>query len=297
MTFFEKNFTPMLLKEVDKPFNSKDYLYEIKFDGIRTIIYISKNKIKIVSRNKKDITYLYPELHSIKNLFSKDTILDGEIVIFDNNKPSFSKLQERNHLKNKKKIELESINNTVTFICFDILYYSKNLTNLPLIKRKDILNKFNNNEVFFISKTYENGIDLFEKIKKLDLEGIVAKLKNSPYLINKRTAYWLKIKNLKQDNFIIGGYEIKKKNYISLLLGELKNKKLYYVGKASLTNNNELYNKVITNPKLKKSPFINYNEANTIYIKTNLKCKVKYLEKTKDNILRQPIIIKENNNE
>ena len=97
----DRPLKPMLLKEVDKPFNDKDYIYEIKLDGIRGIVYVNKTTINIYSRNGKEITHLYPELENIKEIVSKNTIFDGEIVLFENNKPSFSKLLERNNTKNQ----------------------------------------------------------------------------------------------------------------------------------------------------------------------------------------------------
>ena len=291
MSLWNKTFGPMLLKEIDKPFNSNDYLYEIKFDGIRALIFVSESTFKIMSRNKIDITYLYPELKEIQKNIKNKIILDGEIVCFNNNKPSFSKLQERSHIKDKNKIKEMCLNNPVTYVGFDILYYDEDLTNLSLIDRKEKLNTLKENDYFFISKVYKKGIDLFNKIKKLDLEGIIAKKKDSVYQINTRSFDWIKIKNLKVEDFIVGGYEIKKGDYISLLLGELKNKKLYFVGKASLTKSNSLYNKVVNSKEI-SSPFVDYNKR-AIYIKPNLKVKIKYLERTKENHLRQPVIKKE----
>ena len=293
----DKNWAPMLLKEIDNPFNKKEYIYEIKFDGIRAIIFVSPNYFKIQTRNKVDITNLYPELKSIQKLVKKETIFDGEIVSFENDRPSFLKLQKRNHLKNEDRIKIESLNNPVTYVCFDILYQGKNLIDLSLKERKDILNKFKISDNFYISKTYNNGIDLFNKTKKLKLEGIVAKKIDDKYEINTRSSSWIKIKNLRKEKFIIGGYEKRKGNYISLLLGELKNNKLYFVGKASLTDSNILYDKVVNNKKINKSPFENYKNKSSIYITPNIKCEVKYLERTKENHLRQPIIIKEKNYE
>ena len=115
-----RNFTPMLLKEIDKPFNSKKYYYELKYDGYRALIFVNKNEIYIQSRNKNDITFLYPELSNIKKIVNKNVIFDGEIVIFENNKPSFNKISKRSKLKNKNIIKKESINNPVIFIAFDI---------------------------------------------------------------------------------------------------------------------------------------------------------------------------------
>ena len=98
-----RKWVPMLLKEQYEPFDSKDYIYELKFDGNRAVIFASPNKVVIQNRHKQDISYVYPELQKIKNLVTKDTIFDGEIVMFQDGAPSFSKLQERAHLKNKAK--------------------------------------------------------------------------------------------------------------------------------------------------------------------------------------------------
>lgn len=285
-----RSWGPMLLKEVDKPFDSDEYVYEIKFDGYRAIIFASPKEFKIISRNNNDITYLYPELKEIQKLIKHNTIFDGEIVSMEDNKPSFSKLQQRSHIKNQQKINNYSKIEPVTFVCFDILYDNKDLTSLSLLERKNILNKIEENDVFIKSKYFSKGISLFNKIKKMHMEGIVAKKKDSIYEISKRTYSWIKIKNNLKEEFIIGGYEIKKKD-ISILLGEFKENKLYFVGNVKLSVNSDLYKKVLTIPHLKKSPFIDYDKK-AIYLKPTLKCMVRYLERTLNNHLRQPIIEK-----
>lgn len=283
----------MLLSETPKPFNSKDYLYEIKYDGVRSLIYASPKGIKIINRNLNDMTNLFPELSIIKDKVTKKVIFDGEIISEVNGKPSFEKLQERLHLKNQKVIKEKSLINKVTYIAFDILYEDKDLTNLPLIKRKEFLNKYSNNN-YFTKSFYveEKGKKLFKEIKKLDLEGIVAKKKNGKYYINTRCDEWTKIKNFKCEEFYIGGYNIKKSTYvISILLGEFKNNKLFYVGSCSLNKKHPLYEKVI-NAKLTKNYFINYDVKGN-FIKPILLIKINYMERTKNNHLRQPFVNKD----
>ncbi len=289
-----REFNVMLLKEVNKLIKSKEYIYEIKFDGIRACIFGNNKSIKIISRNKKDITNLFPELVNIKEMFNKNTILDGEIICLLNNKISFDAIQERMHLKNKDKIKLASNNNSAIFVAFDILYLDKNLIDLSLIERKKILNNFKESDNFIISKTYADSLSLFKFVKKNNMEGIVAKLKNSKYLINTRSENWLKIKNYQTNYFYIGGYEKKKNKYISVKLGEYQNGKLIYVGSASLMNNSVLYLNILNLKILSDSPFENYDEK-IVYVKVKLKCKVKYIEKTKNNQLRQPIIMGDKN--
>ena len=219
-----------------------------------------------------------------------DVIFDGEIIMLDNNKVSFSKLQKRIHLKNKKTIEFLSKTNPVIFICFDVIYEGKDLINLNLLERKDILNKYKDNDVF-IKSTYviEEGTKLFNAIKKLDMEGIVAKKINSKYLVNERSDNWLKIKNYKGEDFIILGYINKEESHvISLVLGEHLNKKIVYVGKVILGKKRNLADKIL---KMKKSKgVVEIKDKDVIYIKPEIKCFVKYLERTDNGLLRQPFI-------
>ncbi len=287
--FKDKNWTPMLLNEVKKTFNDPNYLYEIKFDGIRSIIFASPNEVIIYNRHCVDITNLYPELQNIKKIVNHKTIFDGEITLFYNGKPSFLKLQSRAHLKDQKKIKYYSINNPVIFMCFDILYEDKNLINKPLIKRKEILNKYSENEAFQkVFYIINDGIKLYKKVKKLELEGIVAKNINSKYLINTRCDNWLKIKNWYEEIFYIGGYINQDKlPTISLILGEFKNNKLHYVGKVTMAKKRNLYKKLIKEKEI-NNPFIDYQEDG-YFIKPIYTCTIMYLQRTNNNHLRQPI--------
>ena len=236
MSLWNKDIKPMLLGEVEEVFDSKEYLYEVKYDGIRVLVFVSKDKIVIRSRYGIDITGLFPEMKVLCKMVKGNVIFDGEIIMLDNNKVSFSKLQKRIHLKNKKTIEFLSKTNPVIFICFDVIYEGKDLINLSLLERKDVLSKYKDNDVF-IKSTYVigDGTKLFNAIKKLDMEGIVAKKINSKYLVNERSDNWLKIKNYKSGDFIILGYINKEESHvISLVLGEYLNKKIVYVGKVIL---------------------------------------------------------------
>ncbi len=290
MSLWNKDIKPMLLGEVEEVFDSKEYLYEVKYDGIRVLVFVSKDKVVIRSRYGIDITGLFPEMKVLCKMVKDDVIFDGEIIMLDNNKVSFSKLQKRIHLKNKKTIEFLSKTNPVIFICFDVIYEGKDLINLSLLERKDILSKYKDNDVF-IKSTYvmEDGTKLFNAIKKLDMEGIVAKKINSKYLVNERSDNWLKIKNYKSGDFIILGYINKEESHvISLILGEYLNKKIVYVGKVVLGKKRSLADKIL---KMKKTKaVVEIKDKDVIYIKPEIKCFVKYLERTENGLLRQPFI-------
>lgn len=290
---FLKN-KPMLLNEQFKPFNDSNYIYEIKYDGIRALIYINKNEIIIKSRNNIILNDLYPELLDIKNICKDECIFDGEIVLMENGKPNFSKLQERNRLKNKDKIRSMINNNPVTFICFDILYKNIDITNKPLLERKKILSKFKDNAFFQKTKyILKYGKNLFNLVKKEDLEGIIAKLKNSTYTYNIRCKEWIKIKNFKTDKFYVCGYiDELDKHIIVLILGEFKNNKYYYVGKVILGKKDKLYNIITKTKKLKTSTLEDYNQKEVTYITPKNVVEINYIERTKNNLLRQPFIKK-----
>lgn len=290
MSLWNKDIKPMLLGEVREVFDSKEYLYEVKYDGIRVLVFVSKDKVVIRSRYGIDITGLFPEMMVLCKMVKGNVIFDGEIIMLDNNKVSFSKLQKRIHLKNKKTIEFLSKTNPVVFICFDVIYEDRDLTNLSLLERKKILSKYEDNDVF-IKSTYVigDGTKLFNAIKKLDMEGIVAKKINSKYLVNERSDNWLKIKNYKSGNFIILGYINKEESHvISLVLGEHLNKKIVYVGKVILGKKRNLADKIL---KMKKSKaVVKIKDKDVIYVKPEIKCLIKYLERTENGLLRQPFV-------
>lgn len=285
--FKDKNIKPMLLQEIDKPFDDKNYLFEMKFDGIRAIMYVSPKEIVIKNKRGFIINEVFPELLNIKKNIKKECIFDGEIVLMQDDKPSFSKLQERALLKDKKRIEYYMNNYPVTFVCFDILYENKNLMDLPLIKRKEILSKYKDNEYFVKSRVVDTkGKELFKFIKKCDLEGIVAKLKSSEYIPGIRSGEWIKIKNIKDEDFYICGYE-ERENVLSVILGEKVGKKYRFISKVVVGKGRKDY-ELIKDCEKCKNYLEDFNE-NYIFIKPKYKCTIEYLEKTKNNHLRHPV--------
>ena len=276
----------MLLSENAKVLQDNRYLYEIKFDGIRALIFVSKNKFKILSRKGIDLTNYYPELNVIQKIVGNNKVIfDGEIIATLRGLPSFSLLQKRWRTKKVSRKLITDI--PVSFVAFDILYDNKDVTNIPLIERKKMLEKYRDTDCFVKSIVYFDGMSLFKKIKKLGLEGIVEKKKDSLYLINQRTMDWIKVKNIKVDNFVVHGY-LEKVNTYSLFLGEYKNNELYYVGKVSINKKFALIN-ILRNMKKINNQFVNWDE-DAIYVKPIHKVRVRYLERTKSGMLRHAVI-------
>lgn len=291
---FNEFFPPMLLHEVEESFDSPDFLYELKFDGIRATIHVGPSTFTIFNRRGNEITHSYPELKNIQKLVKENTIFDGEIVLLEKGKPSFAKLQERSHLKEQKKIEYYAKNHPVCFIAFDLLYQEKDLTKNPLLERKKVLNKIPDND-YFVKSLYvlKEGNKLFQKVKEKDLEGIVAKKIDSTYEIGIRTKDWIKIKNIKQETFYVGGYqEEENKPMVRLFLGEYQKNNFTFVGKVMVGKKSKFYKKLIEAERKRTSPFWNFKEPKIKYIIPTLTCEVAYLERTENNHLRQPVFKK-----
>ena len=120
--FAARSFAPMLFRE-SEPFDSGDYIFELKLDGIRSLAYLDIDKTVLINKRGKDVTANYPELSSLHAGCRGKAVLDGEIVIFKNGKPDFFALQRRSLLSDRLKIKLSAAAHPATFAAFDILYW------------------------------------------------------------------------------------------------------------------------------------------------------------------------------
>ncbi len=269
----------------------KGWIYEIKYDGYRMIVIKENKKVKILSRNNIDYTSKFKKIcESIKSI-DDNFIIDGEIVSFDENGRSDFKLLQEN-LKNK--------NNEFYYVIFDLLAINNNdLRTLPLIKRKEKLKRllYECESNLIYSKHVDKGLESFKFAKENNLEGIIAKKKDAPY-IEKRSSDWLKIKCYLRQEFIIVGFITTEKNKMlsALVLGYYdSNKQLKYVGKVGTGFNekqrselNEKFNKI----RRKTSPLKEeVNLKNINWLTPKYVCEIKFAEFTKDKLLRQPSFI------
>lgn len=306
MDLWNYKIKPMLAY-LSKPFNSKNHIFEIKFDGIRGIGYIDtkEGSIRLLNRRFIWFEYRYPELKEILNQINAErVILDGEVVVFEKGLPNFNLLQEREQVEDKYRIEMLSKLYSATYVVFDILYLDgKNLTKIPLIERKKILEKVvSPSKRIMISEFFEEkGIEIFKSVKELGLEGIMAKHKFSKYYIGKRSKAWLKIKNLKTIDAIICGYtkgKGKRENsFGALLLGVYDNGKLRYIGRVGTGEWSEEFlvefRKKLDEIKIDYNPFDIFNERKEIveianFVKPIYVAEIEFLELTKDKKLRAP---------
>jgi bifunctional non-homologous end joining protein LigD len=222
---FLSKVKPMLCTLIKEPFDDADFLYEVKLDGYRIIAYVQKEKVVLRSRSGLDYSKKYPEVVKAFSDMYLNMIVDGEVVALDENgRPDFDALQ-----KSDRK-------NPLVFYLFDILWFDGyKLMNLKLTERKEILSKaIPFNEVIKYSDDFEQGIQLFELIKKQEMEGIVAKRKGSKYEPGKRGKDWLKLPTEKRQEFVIGGWTESENStpFAALVFGYYENGKLMYQGHA-----------------------------------------------------------------
>lgn len=310
MNLLFPNIKPMLASPSDKAFNSKDWVFEIKWDGVRAILFKNKKNIKIQSRNGNDITGRYPEIVNAARISLRacgSAVIDGEIVVLNKNGvPDFHVHQHRINIQDSKTIKVLSRESPATYYVFDMLYNeNKSLRELGYLERREILSSvLQVNDLIKISDYIEEkGIEILRSSNKLKLEGIVAKYKNSIYREGIRSKDWLKIKNTKTQDCVIIGYTkgegARVHHFGSLVLAvycQLE-KKLRFVGHVGTGFDDEtldfVYSKFKNNEKdfmpVDKLPYINrkINWLNPVLV-----AEIKFADWTNDGILRAPVFLR-----
>ena len=229
--------SPMLATLAAEPFDDDDWLFEPKWDGVRSIATCA-DETMLVSRNRRDISATYPELGRLhERLVCIDAILDGEIVAMSGGRPSFERLQSRMNLQNTHDIARLSKEIPVLFMAFDLLYLDgKSLVSRPLHERKEMLDALvvPNESIQVSTHVLGDGIALFEAARAQNLEGIVAKKVRCPYQPGRRTRDWLKIKTIYDGDVVIAGWSAgegaRSASFGALIVGAYDDEGLRFVG-------------------------------------------------------------------
>jgi bifunctional non-homologous end joining protein LigD len=223
---------PMKAKLVEEAPATGDWIYELKFDGIRLIGVKKDDKVSLLSRNENELTKQFPEIvEAIKTLPAHECVIDGEVVALDEQgRSSFQLLQAR---------KMEGRKSPVYFYAFDLLHLDgKSLLSLPLEARKNVLEKLCGGAGDPIRYSGAIGGDaqrLLEEVKRRGLEGIIGKQRNSVYEPGRRSGAWIKLKCVSEQEFVIGGYtppQGSRRYFGAMLVGYYDNKKLMFAGKV-----------------------------------------------------------------
>ena len=223
---------PMKARLVDEPPKHGDWLYELKFDGIRAMAIKNDRKVSLISRNGNKLDARFPEIvEAVKNLPVREYVIDGEVVALDEDgRSSFQLLQG---------LEMEGRKAPLRFYVFDLLQLDgKSLLGLPLEQRKQVLAKICENVGDPIRYSGEISGDvksLLAEVKRRGLEGLIGKQRNSVYEPGRRSGTWIKLKCVNEQEFVIGGYTPpagSRKYFGAILVGYYEIGKLRFAGKV-----------------------------------------------------------------
>lgn len=285
--------SPMLATLIDHSFDSDDWLFEIKWDGYRGLAFIDNGNVQLKSRNKILLNQNFPTIIQQLKKIPGQAILDGELVVIDSQGKSHFQLMQ-NYQRERK--------GHLCYYVFDLLYKDgQNLSQLPLIERKEILKKYldqlNLPLIRFSGHVLREGEAFFKEAAKKGLEGIIGKKIASTYQ-SRRSKDWVKIKTILQQEVVIGGFTAprgSRKKFGALLVGIYDDQKqLQYSGHVGGGFDEALLDEVYDKLKpliQKKSAFEVTPKANApvTWVKPKLICEVSFSEWTKDNMMRHPV--------
>ncbi|TMM05239.1 MAG: DNA ligase D [Actinobacteria bacterium] len=194
------------------PRTSEGWAFEVKWDGIRAIAYSRPGTLRLETRNLREVTAGYPELRKLNRaLSSHRAILDGEIVAFDEQgHPSFARMQQRMHLTSESLIRRRAREVPVVYVIFDVLWLDgHSLMDRPLRERRELLESLGLNGPNWQTpaQLHGDGKELLAATAAAGLEGLIVKRLDSGYEPGRRTGAWVKVKNVKRDEFVIVGWE------------------------------------------------------------------------------------------
>jgi bifunctional non-homologous end joining protein LigD len=317
--------SPMLATEAQAAFDDPDWLFEPKWDGVRTVAAVSRPRseahdaaaeetgketggetggtTRLVSRAGNDISEAYPELAGCwERVLARTAVLDGELIAFDDSgRPSFQALQHRMHARGERAVARASRSSPVSYLVFDLLALDgDDLTDWPLRDRLARLDQVlaPGGAVQRSETVAEHGVALYEAVEQRGLEGIVAKRAASPYTPGKRSRDWRKVKLRREgDVVIVGatpGQGARAATFGSLLLGAYEGTDLVYVGRVGTCFSDAELEALTTKlaelqtegPSLTEAPAD--VPADARWVEPVLVCAVGYTELTEDRRLRAP---------
>ena len=296
---------PMLAQSRDRPFDSPDHMYEVKWDGIRAFVSLDEGRISIRSRSQRDITNAFPELLIPEEAFrATSALFDTEIVCLnEKGQPLFEQVVNRLQQRHEAAIARARARHPAVCYVFDLLYLDgRPIVNEPLVRRRAwMIDSLKRNSVYRASEAVDEGTHLYEAAAAAGLEGIMAKERNSPYVPGKRTSYWIKIKTRQTVDCIIIGYTKGKgergSTFGALQLGRYQGERLEYAGKvgggfderSAKTILGDLQKLKETQRLIKQKPL---DDAQTVWVEPKLVCEVQYASKASTGLLREPVFIR-----
>ncbi len=296
-----KRFQPTLATLMEKPFSDSNWLFEIKWDGIRALAWIKDGQLELRSRTGRIITKQYPELGLLpERLRAVQAILDGEIVVLDESgRSDFERLQSRINVSRPSQALQKQA--PLTYYLFDILYCDGyDLREVPLAERKRLLRRLlDPGDPFrYADHQLEKGKELFELARQQGLEGIIGKHARSAYSSH-RSPYWVKFKVTRELDAVIGGWTAprgSREHFGALLLGLYEGRSLRFIGGVGTGFNQRTQPAVYEELKkleASRSPFerVPATKEKAHWVEPLLVARVKYGSWTEEQRLRAPVFL------
>lgn len=286
---------PMLAKP-GQPFDSAEHIFEIKWDGLRTMAYVDSAGLRLMSRGGFDTTARFPDLDFLRDL-RPGSVLDGEIIVLVDGKPSFAKALSRSRenvlTRNKAKAAVDSA--PAIYVVFDQLYHDfTSLLKRPLSERRsrlaETVTSIDRSALAFSDGIEGAGLTFYDSVVAQGLEGVVAKRIESAYAPGRRSDDWLKIKPRQEMLCVVIGYLQSGKDLRSLILAADFEGELRFVGKVGSGIDREERDNLLALLKAseRNSPVVSCDERG-IWVEPSIFVQVSYHELTERGELRAPV--------
>jgi bifunctional non-homologous end joining protein LigD len=293
------DYTPQLATLVKTPPEGDRWLHEIKFDGYRIGCVIAGGSVRLITRKGNDWTDHFPEIvAAARTLKVRDALIDGEVaMLMADGRSSFEALQQA--------LAGSTSRAPLVYLAFDLLRVDgKTVTRLPLEERKTLLKKIvgtrKTGRIRYVDHVEGHGDVLLDHAAQLGLEGIVSKRRDLPYYSGRHDS-WRKIKCLRTETFVIGGFhDIKSKSQEgigALLVGQYDGPHLVFSGRVGTGFSHALaidLRRRLEATTQRECPFDPHPgpaERHAHWVKPMLRCHAAYAEKTREGRLRHPKFI------
>jgi bifunctional non-homologous end joining protein LigD len=297
-----ERIVPMLARAGDLPRPERGWSFEVKWDGVRAIAYVQPGRLRLESRNLNEITAAYPEVRGlVANLGMHEAVLDGEIVAFDDRgRPSFERLQSRMHVSSPSAIRRLAASTPVVYAIFDLLYLDgHSLMELPYRDRSARLEELGlGGPAWRVPAAHANeGYRLLEATEAQGLEGVVAKRLDSRYESGRRTGAWLKVKNTRRQELVIGGWlpgEGRRAERIgALLMGYQRNGAFVYAGRVGTGFTEKTLNELrerLAPLRRETTPFQSAPKLprEAVFVEPRVVAEIEFREWTTEGVMRAP---------
>ena len=297
---------PMLATSGDLPSDDSSWAFEIKWDGVRIILFVEGGRVRAQSRNDLDVTSSFPELAAIGEFLGMTTcVIDGEVVALGvDGRPSFARLQQRMHVANQREARRRAASDPVTFVAFDLLYVDGHslLAETYDDRRSKLETLRLSGPDFTTTESFRDvtGRDILAAVTANGLEGVVAKRRDSSYQQGRRSSDWVKVKSLRTQEAVIGGWTDgrgeREGSLGALLLGLPAEDGLRYIGKVGTGFSESARQALLEELRPRASPKSPFESplparetANSHFVRAELVGEVAYGEWTPAGRLRHPI--------